>query len=413
LFFEPKGSIPDITKKVFEDGGWYSANSASIGEDVEYQITGTVSSRISEFATYYYKFTDTLSAWLTYKAEDENLKVYLVNGGSKEDVTKYFWVHVGEYSETDGTNITVAIADLKALLNVHVSNTDTTSKYTLDGNSTIVVEYTAVLNEHAVVKGANPNDVKIIYSNDPNNSGKPTENPPDTPNEEPKPQYPTGETVTATTETFTTALVINKTDDSSNILTGAEFTLTGDGVKQVLVTELTFVEDKDGTYYKLQDGTYTVVAPVVATDGTDTTDKYDSITTKYKKSTVVTLKGENKTETTVKGEVDENGVVTFTGLGAGTYKLSETKTPAGYNTMEDIEFKITFDKTEKTFGANRSDLVFHADTGKFTTKIINHAGSSLPHTGGIGTTIFYALGAALALGCAVLLVVKKRMKNAA
>jgi LPXTG-motif cell wall-anchored protein len=322
-------------------------------------------------------------------------------------------VHVGEYSETDGTNITVAIADLKALLNVHVSNTDTTSKYTLDGNSTIVVEYTAVLNEHAVVKGANPNDVKIIYSNDPNNSGKPTENPPDTPNEEPKPQYPTGETVTATTETFTTALVINKTDDSSNILTGAEFTLTGDGVKQVLVTELTFVEDKDGTYYKLQDGTYTVVAPVVATDGTDTTDKYDSITTKYKKSTVVTLKGENKTETTVKGEVDENGVVTFTGLGAGTYKLSETKTPAGYNTMEDIEFKITFDKTEKTFGANRSDLVFHADTGKFTTKIINHAGSSLPHTGGIGTTIFYALGAALALGCAVLLVVKKRMKNAA
>jgi hypothetical protein len=87
LFFEPKGSIPDITKKVFEDGGWYSANSASIGEDVEYQITGTVSSRISEFATYYYKFTDTLSAGLTYKAEDENLKVYLVNGGSKEDVT--------------------------------------------------------------------------------------------------------------------------------------------------------------------------------------------------------------------------------------------------------------------------------------------------------------------------------------
>jgi fimbrial isopeptide formation D2 family protein/LPXTG-motif cell wall-anchored protein len=413
LFFEPKGSVPDITKKVFEDGGWYSANSASIGEDVKYQITGTVSSRISEFATYYYKFTDTLSPGLTYKAGDENLKVYLVNDGSKLDVTQYFWVNVGDYSEETGTDITVAIADLKALLNVPVSTTDKTSKYTLDGNSTIVVEYTAVLNQHAVVKSANPNDVKIVYSNNPNNSGTPTENPPDTPKDEPKPQYPTGETVTKTTETFTTSLVINKTDDNSNILTGAEFTLTGDGVKQVLVTELTFVEDKDGTYYKLTDGTYTVVAPVIADDATNTTDKYDDINKKYKKSTVVTLKGENQTETTVKGEVDENGVVTFTGLGAGTYKLSETKTPAGYNTMEDIEFKITFDKDKKEFSANRNDLVFSAETGKFNTKIINHAGSSLPHTGGIGTTIFYALGTALALGCAVLLIVKKRMKHAA
>jgi fimbrial isopeptide formation D2 family protein/LPXTG-motif cell wall-anchored protein len=413
LFFEPKGSVPDITKKVFEDGGWYSANSASIGEDVTYQITGTVSSRISEFATYYYKFTDTLSPGLTYKAGEDNLKVYLVNGSNKVNVTQYFWVNVGEYSKDSGTAITVAIADLKALLKVPVSTTDKTSKYTLDGNSTIVVEYTAVLNENALIKDPNTNEVKIVYSNNPNDSGTPTENPPDTPKDEPKPQYPTGETVKATTETFTTSLVINKTDDDSKILTGAEFTLTGDGVKQVLVTELTFVEDKDGTYYKLTDGTYTVVAPVVATDSTDTTDKYDSITKKYKKSTVITLKGEKQTETTVKGEVDENGVVTFTGLGAGSYKLSETKTPAGYNTMEDIEFKITFDKDAKTFSANRNDLVFHTDTGMFTAKIINHAGSSLPHTGGIGTTIFYALGTALALGCAVLLVVKKRMKNAA
>jgi fimbrial isopeptide formation D2 family protein/LPXTG-motif cell wall-anchored protein len=404
LFFEPKGSVPDITKKVYEDGGWYAANSASIGEDVKYQITGTVSSRISEFATYYYKFTDTLSSGLTYK--DDSLKVYLVNGTSKVDVTSCFWVSIGEYSETNGTSITVAISDLKAL--VHTADVDT-----LDGNSTVVVEYTAVLNENALIKDPNNNDVKIVYSNDPNNSGTPTECPPGTPKEEPEPQYPTGETVTATTQTFTTSLVIKKVDDAKEILTGAEFTLTGDGVKQVLVTELTFVEDENGTYYKLKDGTYTMVAPVTAEDATNTTDRYASIDTKYEKSTVINLKGEGQTETTVKGEVDENGIVTFTGLGAGEYTLSETKTPAGYNTMENITFKITFDKDSKTFSANRDDLVFDAAKGEFNTSIINHAGSSLPHTGGIGTTIFYALGTALVLGSAVLLIVKRRMKNEA
>jgi fimbrial isopeptide formation D2 family protein/LPXTG-motif cell wall-anchored protein len=416
LFFEPKGSVPNVTKEVAEGDGWYSANNAAIGEAVKFKITGSVSSRISEFATYYYKFTDTMSAGLTYK--QDSLKVYLVNEDSqnvvsKEDVTQYFWVNASEYSETDGTNITVAIADLKALLNVPVSTTNTASKYTLDGNSDIWVEYTAVLNENAVVKTGNPNEVKIVYSNNPNDSGTPTENPPGTPTEEPKPEHPTGETVTAKTETFTTALVIHKIDDNSNTLTGAEFTLTGSGVKQVLVTKNTFVEDENGTYYKLTNGTYTEDAPVEADDATNNTEDYASTEIKYKKTTVITLKGENQDEANVNvvGEVGNDGNVTFTGLGAGKYKLSETKTPAGYNTMADIEFTITFDRVNKTFSANRDDLVFDANNGVFNTKIINHAGSSLPHTGGIGTTIFYALGTALVLGCAVLLIVKRRMKN--
>jgi LPXTG-motif cell wall-anchored protein len=342
--------------------------------------------------------------------KDDNLKVYLVNGSSKEEVTQWFYVNVGEYSKDNGTNITVSMGNIKRLLNVKDINGN--PKYTLDGNSTIVVEYTAVLNENAVIKTANPNEVKIVYSNNPNNSGTPETCPPGTPTEEPKPEYPTGETVTSKTETFTTALVITKINDAKEILTGAEFTLTGNGVKQVLVTELTFVKDNEnGTYYKLKDGTYTVVAPVTADDGTNTVDKYADIDTKYKKSTVMTLKGEGQTETTVKGEVDENGVVRFTGLGAGEYTLSETKTPAGYNTMADLTFTISFDKDNKTFSANRDDLVFDSANGVFNTSIINHAGSSLPHTGGIGTTIFYALGTALVLGCAVLLIVKKRMKN--
>ena len=47
------------------------------------------------------------------------------------------------------------------------------------------------------------------------------------------------------------------------------------------------------------------------------------------------------------------------------------------------------------------------------TKVNNQSGTELPSTGGIGTTIFYVVGAILVVGAGVLLVVKKRMKDEA
>ncbi len=41
--------------------------------------------------------------------------------------------------------------------------------------------------------------------------------------------------------------------------------------------------------------------------------------------------------------------------------------------------------------------------------VVNNAGTELPSTGGIGTTIFYILGGVLLVGAAVLLITKKRM----
>ena len=49
--------------------------------------------------------------------------------------------------------------------------------------------------------------------------------------------------------------------------------------------------------------------------------------------------------------------------------------------------------------------------GSFTTDVVNHSGSELPSTGGIGTTIFYVVGVILMLGAGVLLVTKKRMSS--
>ena len=46
-----------------------------------------------------------------------------------------------------------------------------------------------------------------------------------------------------------------------------------------------------------------------------------------------------------------------------------------------------------------------------TANIANSTGTTLPSTGGMGTTIFYVLGSALVLGAVVLLVTKKRMST--
>jgi LPXTG-motif cell wall-anchored protein len=106
--------------------------------------------------------------------------------------------------------------------------------------------------------------------------------------------------------------------------------------------------------------------------------------------------------------VDENGLVTITGLGEGHYTLTETTTPAGYNTMDPISFDITFDADNTTFKTSRTDLPVSSD-GTISTIILNHAGGTLPHTGGIGTTIFYVVGSIMLLGAGILFITKKRM----
>ena len=204
--------------------------------------------------------------------------------------------------------------------------------------------------------------------------------------------------------TYTTELTILKNDENHNILPGAEFTLTGNGVNIVLVTTEKFTVATDGTYWKLTNGTYTTTEPTV-----DNSADYADTNTKYNKTTELVAKGTGKTEASVVGAVDsETGTVTFTGLGAGTYTITETKTPAGYNTIAPIEFTLTFNVADKKFVSNNDQIVVGNDN-KLDTTIVNKAGATLPETGGIGTTIFYVLGSILVLGAGVLLIAKKRM----
>ncbi len=159
-------------------------------------------------------------------------------------------------------------------------------------------------------------------------------------------------------------------------------------------------DNQNGTYWKLKNDTYTTTEPTE-----DTKDHYADTVTKYA-PTVETKVETNAATTNIRAEVGKDGKVTFSGLGVGTYKLEETKVPAGYNKMKDITFSITFNKDSKEFSTS-------GGLGSLVATIDNFSGSTLPSTGGIGTTIFYIIGGILVIGAAILLVTKKRMSKEA
>lgn len=89
---------------------------------------------------------------------------------------------------------------------------------------------------------------------------------------------------------------------------------------------------------------------------------------------------------------DAKNLATIKGLDKDTnvsYWLEETVAPKGYN-------KLTARQEVK------------AD-GTATINVVNEKGSVLPSTGGIGTTIFYIIGAILVIGAGVVLVTRRRM----
>lgn len=113
----------------------------------------------------------------------------------------------------------------------------------------------------------------------------------------------------------------------------------------------------------------------------------------------------------------------FNGLDDGKYKLSETKTPAGYNTIQPITFTVTAThniewttekRTDVLTGLSGSkasgEIAFTADksAGSLTTNVVNKPGSSLPETGGMGTIVLYVAGAALVVAAGAYFTLKKK-----
>lgn len=161
--------------------------------------------------------------------------------------------------------------------------------------------------------------------------------------------------------------------------------------------------------------TRTFEIPVFKYTGTDTplpgaifklsTDEKgnDIIKLEKKKGTTTEEYLVNSSGTVTEITTGDTGKFTIQGLAAGTYYLTETQQPAGYNKLKDpIQIKID--------GAGVIKVVTNQEEVVTEVKVLNQTGSILPSTGGMGTTLFYIFGAILVIGSGVVLITKKRMK---
>ena len=99
---------------------------------------------------------------------------------------------------------------------------------------------------------------------------------------------------------------------------------------------------------------------------------------------------------------DNEGKASISGLAAGTYQLIEYEAPAGYNKLD---APVSVELKEQKTGDKVTGVV------SSVKEIANSTGSMLPSTGGIGTTIFYLIGAILVIGAGVVFVTRRRMHS--
>ena len=386
-----KADVPSIEKKIVEaDGTLVPANTASIGDTVTFQLSSKVPN-MKGYEKYFFVMNDTLSEGLTYNGND-TMTVKIGDTTLTRDT---------DYTvETNGQNITIIFKNF--------------IQYKDQVGAAVTVTYSATLNEKANLSPTegNPNTVTLTYSNNPNETGSGTPENPDKPGE----GDATGTTPQSQTKTYVTGIKINKVDGADNTkkLAGAKFSISGTALKVVLTNTEMFKASKGGTYYMLKDGSYTEEGP---TD--DNAASYDSTTQKYEKVTVVT-KETVATEINTVGYTNAQGVLTFAGLNAGEYVITELVAPSGYNLLKDsITITITenadfsnanWTVTEKVGDKDAKTLSAGADN-LFSFTVENNSGTELPSTGGMGTTLFYILGGLLVVGAGVVLVTKKRMSK--
>ena len=388
-----KADKPSIDKKI--DGAHdtddsttddVEYNNAAIGDKVPYKVSSKVPD-MTGYTKYYFVVNDTLSKGLSFN------KDVAITVGDKTLVKDTDFTVVSNVND-DGTT-SVEIVFKKFI------------QYKEQNGADILITYSATVNENAVIgdKG-NPNEVVLTYSNNPNVADEGTPGNPD----KPTTGSPVGDTPEKVTRTYVTDLEIIKVDQDGKRLTGAEFKLEGTKLNTVLVRTDVYTQDENGTYWKLKDGSYTTDDP--AAEGMDLT-KYESTTVKYIKTveTKTITKAQNVSYT---GTVGSDGVLRFEGLSAGEYTITEIKAPDGYNLLKE-SIKVTIGWTAPVAPSTDCTWTYTwgntADTSSNsnTVTVKNQAGTELPSTGSIGTTIFYVLGSVLLVGAAVLLITKKRM----
>ena len=324
-----KNTVPSVGKTVEENGKYEDKNTADIGDTVNFKTEITVGAGAQNYVLY-----DKMSDGLTYQSIT---KVELKRGQETTTLAE----------TTDYIMNSVAETDYDFIMNF----TDSLEK-TLKANDVIVVYYTAILNEEAVVEeNGNENETHLVY-------GDGTESNYDR------------------TYTYTFKFNLVKENAKNEQLTGAEFELYAAN-KETLIN---LVQEADGTYR------------------------------------VATAEDMNPEVGTFESAIIVAGNVIIKGLDEATYYLKEITPPNGYNLLADfVEVKVEASygaegvSTTLVSGA-KNNLVTYAQD-KVT--VINTTGNELPSTGGMGTVLFIVIGSIMVLGFGVLLVTKLRMTKMA
>lgn len=231
-----KTGIPTVEKKIVSDADSkeHDAADSQIGQDVTYNLYGTVAENFDKYDTYFYQFSDKISKGLTLQ---KGAKVYLYENRTDAkgdlarakgtDITANFKEETPAEAAEDGSKTTTWTCD----------NLKMVSDVTKD--SYIVVSYKAQINKDAVVAGTegNENTVTLNYSNNPMTSTR-------------------GETQPDTVKDYTYGLKINKVDlGTEKALKDAKFTITTNGD-----------ESSTNVKYVKEDGTLSDAEVVLSTD---------------------------------------------------------------------------------------------------------------------------------------------------
>lgn len=352
----PKGQKPTLEKQIKhnESGQWGVVGDNQIGDTVEFRTITTVPNTTG-YTKYDYTIYDEMSTGLTSNVTAASGVTIKVND-EVELESSYYTVTV---DSVDANKFSVKVDILKAITDGKIEA----------GNS-LYTYYTGVLNEDAKVydEGNQKNTAYLQYSNNPHDDTSKSETP------------------KVTVYDWTFKMNVQKVDGANhNELKDAKFVLSKSGTVDL------------GTIK--EDGTPTETGNLIKLvyDSTDST--YRVATASDKNTTYVMTAG----NITIKGLDD-----------AEDYYLYETKAPAGYNRLtEPVKFRIN--ATYTTADSRPAVLTKVGDAAEAATdlkvSVENNAGTTLPSTGGMGTTVFYVVGGGLMAVAVVLLVTKKRMEN--